>query len=679
MSVGTPPDDRQVAALQARINVLEAQIAELSAQNITLRNIGVMQTSTAHPPQTSPNLFSSQLAERLFHYAPLGLQIFDRAGYSLRTNEAQRRLLGLPSPDYGIGQYNVLTDPFAIETGYAALHARAYQGEVVVVPQRTVNFDDPANQWHMDRRLVTFEQITFPIFDQNHQVEAVVSCLRDTTEQYAVQEQLLYLNQELEQQVAQRTAELQATVQQLQQKVSELARSEERYRLLFENSMDAILIADDQGTYLQANEAACRLLGRTHTAVVGMNVQELQSAGRASEQHYAEYLQVGYQVGEISFYRPNGDLRIAEYVACRIAPNLHQSILRDITERRRTEAQERSQIQALAVLRERERLVRRLHDSFGQMLSYSATQAHAAHDFLAAGRLPMAAASLAALTAAIHEAQQDIREFLFGARTLQAQLGTNPQRLLPSLHQYIQWLERFFGLRVELVVTEPDSLMVLTPQIEVHLSQILQEALSNVHKHAGVATARVTLLIDGHAVHASVHDDGRGFDLDALEQPEHADDVMLTFGLQSMRSRAEELGGFVQITTSPGAGTTITVRVPLQHPGTDQLHDQMMALAQGELLHTPNSALRLLNEAVDHVTRPNLADVPLLTSHQVRVLTLLAEGKTYKQIGKVLGYSERAIRYHISDALQLLNIANRADAIEYVRRRMARGEWPPQS
>jgi two-component sensor histidine kinase len=97
----------------------------------------------------------------------------------------------------------------------------------------------------------------------------------------------------------------------------------------------------------------------------------------------------------------------------------------------------------------------------------------------------------------------------------------------------------------------------LPPGVETHLYRILQEALGNVAKHAGAS--RVGVLLerrDGHALFI-VEDDGRGFD------PVAAANGSGSMGLVNMRERAALVGGTLEIETSPGAGTTLFVRVPV--------------------------------------------------------------------------------------------------------------------
>ncbi|MCI0387717.1 MAG: PAS domain S-box protein [Acidobacteria bacterium] len=117
-----------------------------------------------------------------------------------------------------------------------------------------------------------------------------------------------------------------------------LRKSEEQFRLLFENSKDAILITDDEGDLIQTNHAACALLGYPKEHLMGMSISGVMSAiSPGAEFDIQSYRERGYLIGELSFVRPDGEHRTSEYTACRLAPGLHLGILRDVTDRKRAE------------------------------------------------------------------------------------------------------------------------------------------------------------------------------------------------------------------------------------------------------------------------------------------------------------------------------------------------------
>jgi signal transduction histidine kinase len=92
----------------------------------------------------------------------------------------------------------------------------------------------------------------------------------------------------------------------------------------------------------------------------------------------------------------------------------------------------------------------------------------------------------------------------------------------------------------------------------VQLLRIVQEALTNVRKHARARAVRVGLSVTGGAAEAVVEDDGLGFDPSRVGTTQPA-----VFGLRFMRERAEEVGGTVCVDSRPGAGTRVVIRVPL--------------------------------------------------------------------------------------------------------------------
>src|SRR5262249_25713825 len=103
-------------------------------------------------------------------------------------------------------------------------------------------------------------------------------------------------------------------------------------------SRDAILIADDQGRFLQANHAACELLGYSREQLLKMKAFDLRSAETSdTTAPYRSDPQSGIAEGELSFQRPDGETRTSLYSSCRFAPGRRLSILRDITERKRSE------------------------------------------------------------------------------------------------------------------------------------------------------------------------------------------------------------------------------------------------------------------------------------------------------------------------------------------------------
>jgi PAS domain S-box-containing protein len=117
-------------------------------------------------------------------------------------------------------------------------------------------------------------------------------------------------------------------------------KSERQFRSLFENTLDAILIADDTGQYAGANDAACELFGVSLDRLLGSKVEDFVRPGERHQMRLAwqSFLEQGEQEGEFPLYRPDGEMRYLEFKAkAGFLPGRHLSVLRDITERKRAE------------------------------------------------------------------------------------------------------------------------------------------------------------------------------------------------------------------------------------------------------------------------------------------------------------------------------------------------------
>lgn len=113
----------------------------------------------------------------------------------------------------------------------------------------------------------------------------------------------------------------------------ELSVSERRFRALFENSLAPIVIADDEGSYIDVNPAACAMFGYDRERFQSMKVSDLvtPTSWSAGEQ-YEEYKRSGASHGKFRFLRPDGEERVALWSAAEISAGEHASVLRDVTE-----------------------------------------------------------------------------------------------------------------------------------------------------------------------------------------------------------------------------------------------------------------------------------------------------------------------------------------------------------
>lgn len=220
-------------------------------------------------------------------------------------------------------------------------------------------------------------------------------------------------------------------------------------------------------------------------------------------------------------------------------------------------AQLYSRLRQMAVLEERYRLSREMHDGLAQTLGYLGMQAERLERLLAEGRTDQFREELTQLRQTIAEAYLDVRESIDGLRLAVERPGGFLEALLAHLEDFRQRT----GLVVDTSgIEDPGD---LSPEVALHLLRIAQEALTNVRRHAQARHVRVRLTREGGHLELTVADDGRGFD-PSLSQGRHH------VGLASMRERARSVDGQLTLATSPGQGTRVTVRVPLKPPATTE-------------------------------------------------------------------------------------------------------------
>ncbi|HXF82506.1 MAG TPA: histidine kinase [bacterium] len=219
----------------------------------------------------------------------------------------------------------------------------------------------------------------------------------------------------------------------------------------------------------------------------------------------------------------------------------------------RENARLQEQLQSVAMLEERERIAREMHDSVGQVLGYVNTKAQAVRALLEDGKPAQAQQQLAELEQAARAVYADLREAILSLRTT---VGAG-QRLLPALAEYVRRFSELSGVETTLSAEGPP--LEFPPTVEVHLIRIVQEALTNVRKHARARHAAVRLTSGPDGVVIAVEDDGVG-----IAARSRAPQAGSGFGLQTMQERAEAIGGRLTLRARPGGGTVVEVEVPVE-------------------------------------------------------------------------------------------------------------------
>lgn len=201
-----------------------------------------------------------------------------------------------------------------------------------------------------------------------------------------------------------------------------------------------------------------------------------------------------------------------------------------------------------AVAEERSLLARELHDSIAQGLAFQKIQVQLLRDGWRRADRAQAERALAELEAGVKESIADVRELLVHFRT-----RANAEDIVPALRTTLSKFEHQSGVGTHLEI-EGEGLP-LPPDAQVQVLHVVQEALSNVRKHAQAHAVWVRLR-QGPAFEVEVRDDGLGFDA------VHAAPDETHVGLRIMRERAARIGARVELESQPGQGTRVRLALP---------------------------------------------------------------------------------------------------------------------
>jgi PAS domain S-box-containing protein len=340
-------------------------------------------------------------------------------------------------------------------------------------------------------------------------------------------------------------------------------------RDIIERASEAIISTDAAHTIVRANPAAAAMFGSTVAAMRG------SALGRfIRPQHGAGFAGYGFDAGSrvgrratdyaLTGIKGSGQLFPLEgsiSTAAEGAARLTTMILRDVSERlhvqeklARSHQQLRQLSATLQSVREEERthIARELHDDLGQLL------ASLRMDLALLLREP-------APTPAAHRIMQGMDERLLTSIASLRRIATNlrPRALDEGgLYFALQGLRQEFsarhGIACELLADETE--LRLDDKISTAIFRIVQEALTNVARHADASKVTLNLFrLDGHLL-ISIQDDGRGISAADMDKAD-------SLGLVGMRERVAAMHGEISITSDAGQGTHIDIMLPLSTPG----------------------------------------------------------------------------------------------------------------
>jgi len=370
---------------------------------------------------------------------------------------------------------------------------------------------------------------------------------------------------------------------------------QERFRVFVDTVKDyAIYVLDAEGRVATWNQGAERLKGYSAAEIIGRHfscffTEEDQRAGKPQQE-----MQIATEEGRFEAeawrVRKDGSQFWANVVLTAIKDENGKlagfaKVTRDFTERMRVQqrlrqantelaneiVERQSAEQKLAIseraLRElslhllrsqdeeRRRIGRELHDSLGQYLAVLKMHVESLESVVGAENQDIAAR----IAECIHLTDESIREM----RTI-SYLLYPPMLEEVGLKSAVPWYLEGFSIRSQIETTlaiDPD-LGRLPHDVELALFRVLQESLTNVHRHSGSAVADIRLFSRNGNVLLEVEDQGRGISPDLIEKSGGEWLGSLGVGLRGMNERMRQLGGALEV-SSTGKGTLVTAIVPI--------------------------------------------------------------------------------------------------------------------
>jgi PAS domain S-box-containing protein len=417
----------------------------------------------------------------------------------------------------------------------------------------------------------------------------------DITDRRRAETELKRYRGHLEELIAERTrqveaanAQLAAEIRELEKAKQELSESRAKLEAALSSMTDSVIITDIEGNFVEFNDAFATLYRFANKGECTRNFNEFTKVFEVSTTN-GEPLQKemfpmwralrGQSESNVEYRYRRRDTGASwigslSYSPVRAADgSITGAVItaRDVTDRKSADealrqsekvALQREQFQALAVrLRrareeERTRVSRDLHDQIGQILTAIKLDLTWMNR-----RLPKANDELRerlhSTIGLINEGVRSVRKICSGLRPgVLDDLG---------LAAAIEWQANEFGSRtgIDCMVSVPAADLTLEGDQATEFFRIFQECLTNIIRHAEAKTVRVLLdEHDGELV-LVVADDGKGF---------RESDVSESLGFLGMKERAQVCGGCLEITSAPGSGTTITLRVPM-HPNSPSESD----------------------------------------------------------------------------------------------------------
>jgi PAS domain S-box-containing protein len=459
----------------------------------------------------------------LYNEAPDMYHTLDENGVILECNETEAKMLGYEKEEI-IGRH--ITDFFTEES------RRLFEIDFPKLKEKKELFNLPREFIRKDGTTFPISLNVFPVYDEDGKFTGTKTIARDITRLKQIEEAL--------------------------------ERSEKEIRTITDTVPALISYIDTHGYYKFVNARYEEWFGMSKSEIIGKHVREV--LGDAAYNRIEKYIEQASSGHPVSFennipYLYGGN----RWANVSYIPDIEEggkvngfyALVTDITERKQAEEARRKYLERLKILSyrllevqeaERQYIAKELHDEIGQTL----TGLKLSIDMLS--RLPTEniTDSLGDLQVAVGKLLSQVRNMSLDLRpSMLDDLG-----LLPALLWHFERYTSQTNIRVLFKHSGLDKRFI--PEVETVAYRIVQEALTNVARHARVNETAVQITTKQNNLIIQIEDKGIGFDLVTVRADGSA------AGLHGMEERLTLLGGKLTIKSSPGTGTRLTAKIPLE-------------------------------------------------------------------------------------------------------------------
>ncbi len=339
----------------------------------------------------------------------------------------------------------------------------------------------------------------------------------------------------------------------------EIKGNEKKYRSLFEQASDPILVTDFKGNFTEVNGSFCKLFGYTKRELLRMNVTSLICPVQLREKPMRnDLLMKGKHLfSDRIMVHKDGSLIETEANLKKFGEDRIMGIVRDVTEIRKLQRvmeqermeqidQEQKKIsRAVIKAQERERnfIGKELHDNVHQLLA-STRMCLSTAKLTPAGKKDFVDKAIRLVDATIFEIRVLSRKHITPLKGFD---------LKEQIQSMIKIMEEGIGFKISFDYTLPEHVEILD-DLKLNIYRILQEHLNNVYKHASASKVHIKMFDEDKWIHVLIQDNGIGFEVGIKKNG---------VGIVNIVNRVESFNGKVEFETNPGVGCKLDIRIPM--------------------------------------------------------------------------------------------------------------------